>query len=177
MKKISIITGTNRPKSLTKEVVNQVEEIFKKNEIDYYLIDIATLPPESFTQQIFINKNDVLLKQIEKIKKSQGLYIVTPEYNGSMPGSLKQFIDSWSFPDCWDGKKVAFVGLASGEWGGLRPVEHLQGIFSYRDTFIYSRKVYIKKINQIMQENKGRLSSEIIDRLEKQIIGFSQFLN
>lgn len=172
---INIIIGSNRPNNLTSEVALQAEEIFKKYSIDCSIIDIGQLPDSSFTKEIYTKKNDVLLKSIEEIKKSTGLYILTPEYNGSIPGVLKQFIDSWSFPDCWMNKKVAFVGLASGEWGGMRPVEHLQGIFSYRDTFIYPKRVFIKNINKVFAENNNRLSEDILDRLDKQIQGFAEF--
>lgn len=172
---ISIVIGTNRPQNLTTKVSLQVEEIFKKKKISYRVIDIGKLPNESFTKQIYVQKNQQLLEAIEQIKNSKGIYILTPEYNGSIPGALKQFIDSWAFPDCWINKKVAFVGLASGEWGGIRPVEHLQGIFSYRDTFIYPKRVFIKNINKVFAENNNSLSKDLLERLEKQIEGFHQF--
>lgn len=55
--------------------------------------------------------------------KADGFFIVTPEYNHSFPGSLKRMLDSEL--KNYVHKPVAFAGVSSSKWGGVRAIEHL----------------------------------------------------
>ncbi|MFJ8194972.1 NADPH-dependent FMN reductase [Streptomyces sp. NPDC096094] len=54
--------------------------------------------------------------------------VVVPEYNRSITGPLKTFIDS--FQSEWQAKPVGFVGYGLGTAGGARAIEHLRQIFA-----------------------------------------------
>jgi NAD(P)H-dependent FMN reductase len=58
-------------------------------------------------------------------ERAQGFFIVTPEYNHSFPGSLKRMLDSEL--KNYIHKPVAFAGVSSGGWGGVRAIEQLVG--------------------------------------------------
>ena len=109
------------------------------------------------------------------VLQASGLHVVTPEYNGSMPGVLKYFIDLLKFPESFERRPVCFTGLAAGTWGALRPVEQLQQIFGYRNAHIYPERVFIPGIgNQLGAD--GRLKDEeLVGRLRKQAAGFAEF--
>jgi len=55
--------------------------------------------------------------------RALGFFIVSPEYNHSMPGSLKRMLDSEL--KNYVHKPVAFAGASSGQWGGVRAIEAL----------------------------------------------------
>lgn len=55
--------------------------------------------------------------------RAEGFFIVTPEYNHSMPGTLKRMLDSEL--KNYVHKPVAFAGVSSGQWGGVRAIEAL----------------------------------------------------
>lgn len=55
--------------------------------------------------------------------RADAFFIVTPEYNHSIPGSLKRMLDSEL--DNYIHKPVAFAGASSGQWGGVRAIEAL----------------------------------------------------
>ena len=59
----------------------------------------------------------------ELIKKADAFFIVTPEYNHSFPGSLKRMLDSELDP--YIHKAVAFAGVSSGRFAGVRAIEQL----------------------------------------------------
>lgn len=63
----------------------------------------------------------------DKIIASDGVLIVTPEYNGSFPASLKNAIDV--LYEEWHRKPVAFSTVSSGDFGGLQALTHLQFVF------------------------------------------------
>ena len=108
---------------------------------------------------------------------ADGLVIITPEYNGGAPGVLKYFIDMLKFPESFERRPVAFVGLAAGVWGALRPVEQLQMIFGYRNALIFPERVFLPGIGQQLDAD-GRLKDpELVQRLRKQAQGFLQFVS
>jgi NAD(P)H-dependent FMN reductase len=64
----------------------------------------------------------------DKIKEADAFIIVTPEYNQSIPGVLKNAIDSVFFSFRFRQKPVAFVAYSLGFTAGARAVEHLTQI-------------------------------------------------
>ena len=73
-------------------------------------------------------------------------------------------------------RPVCFVGVAAGMWGALRPVEQLQAIFGYRNSFIYPDRVFLPAINDLL-DARGRLKdAELLDRLRAQANGFVDFV-
>ena len=103
------------------------------------LLDLAHLPPEIFSPASYAEKPAAFKKFTDAILAADGVVIVTPEYNGSVPGILKYFIDMLPFPESFEQRPVCFVGLAAGIWGALRPVEQLQAIFRLSQCLHFSR--------------------------------------
>lgn len=114
---ITLISGTNRPASNTRKVTAVIEGIYR---------DLHDLPLELFAPGAYAEKPAAFAPFAQGVLEASGLVVVTPEYNGSMPGVLKVFIDHLKFPESFEGKPVCFVGLAAGMWGALRGVEQLQ---------------------------------------------------
>ncbi|MBB5916081.1 NAD(P)H-dependent FMN reductase [Nocardia transvalensis] len=63
----------------------------------------------------------------EKLSRADAFVVVTPEYNHSYPGSLKNLVDAHHAE--WQAKPVGFVSYG-GISGGLRAVEHLRHVFA-----------------------------------------------
>ena len=103
--------------------------------------------------------------------------MVTPEYNGSMPGVLKLFIDHLKFPESFEAKPVCFVGLAAGMWGALRSVEQLQAIFGYRNAHVFPKRVFIPGIGQALGSDGQFVDPELTGRLREQTRGFVRFVD
>ena len=119
---ISLVVGTNRPGSNTRKVVGHVEEIYAELQVPLHVIDLAQLPAEIFSPASYAEKPKAFQPFAEAVLKSDGLHVVTPEYNGSVPGILKYFIDMLKFPESFERRPVCFTGVAAGIWGALRPV-------------------------------------------------------
>ena len=173
---LTLIVGTNRPASNTRKVAAQVEEIYRGLDVPLQVLDLAKLPQEIFLPTSYGEKPRSFHPFADAILKSSGLIIVTPEYNGGMPGILKYFIDMLKFPESFEERPVCFVGLAAGMWGALRPVEQLQLIFGYRYAYLYPERVFLPKINDLLNQ-EGRLTDpEILERLKTQAEGFVGFV-
>jgi NAD(P)H-dependent FMN reductase len=171
-----MIVGTNRPGSNTRRVANHIEEIYTALKTPLRVLDLAKLPPEIFSPASYAEKPKAFHPFANAVLEASGLVVVTPEYNGSIPGILKYFIDMLEFPESFEKRPVCFVGLAAGLWGALRPVEQLQAIFGYRNAHIYPERVFLPQVNKLL-DDIGRLKSqEILERLKAQAEGFIEFV-
>jgi chromate reductase len=173
---ITLISGTNRPGSNTRKITRQIEELYAGRNVPIQVLDLNQLPADIFSPAAYAEKPKAFLPFAEAILKSAGLHVVTPEYNGSVPGVLKYFIDMLKFPESFERRPVCFTGLSAGIWGALRPVEQLQAIFGYRNAHIYPERVFLPQIHNLLDE-AGRLKNpELVDRLRKQAEGFVEFV-
>jgi len=100
---------------------------------------------------------------------------VVAEYNGSFPGVLKYFIDMLRFPESLVDVPAGFVGVAAGEWGGLRAVEQLEMVFQYRHAHLYGRRVFLKGIDRLLDEDGRITDPALAERLETMVRGFAAF--
>ncbi len=172
---ITLLVGSNRPGSNTRLVARQLEGIYTEMKQPVRLLDLAQLPPEIFTPSAYAKKPASFAPFADAVLTSAGLHVVTPEYNGSMPGVLKYFIDLLKFPESFERRPVCFTGLAAGQWGALRAVEQLQQIFGYRNAHIFPERVFIPGIGQQMGADGRLKDEELVGRLRKQASGFVEF--
>lgn len=173
---MTLLSGTNRPESNTRKVARQVEEIYAQLNVPLRVIDLADLPPEIFSASSYAAKPASFLPFADAVLQSSGLVVVSPEYNGGIPGVLKYFIDMLKFPESFQDRPVCFVGLAAGMWGALRPIEQLQAIFGYRNAYIYPQRVFLPGINELLDDQGRFQDPEFVDRLKNQAAGFVGFV-
>lgn len=173
---ITIIVGTNRPGSNTRKIAAHVEDSYRELKVPLRILDLAQLPPEIFSPSSYGEKPKSFQPFADAVLQSAGLHVVSPEYNGGIPGVLKYFIDMLKFPESFEHRPVCFTGVAAGIWGALRPVEQLQAIFSYRNAYIYPERVFLPQVNGLLGPD-GRLNdAELVGRLKKQAAGFVGFV-
>ena len=173
---IVIISGTNRPGSNTRKVTTHVQAHYQSLGVKTHLLDLAELPAEIISPSAYAEKPAGLKKFTDAILAAEGLVIVTPEYNGGIPGILKYFIDMLPFPESFEQRPVCFVGLAAGIWGALRPVEQLQAIFGYRNAYIFPERVFMPGIGKLLNETGQFTSPDLDKRLSRQAEGFVGFV-
>lgn len=173
---MTLIVGTNRPGSNTRKVAAQVEEIYAGLNVPLRVLDLAQLPPEIFSPAAYGEKPKSFQPFAEAVLASAGLHVVTPEYNGSVPGVLKYFIDMLKFPESFEQRPVCFTGLAAGIWGALRPVEQLQAIFGYRNAHIFPNRVFLPQIYNLLDDAGKLKDAELLERLKQQAAGFVEFV-
>lgn len=172
---IVLIVGTNRAGSNSRKVAAQVEDIYKELKTPLRVLDLAQLPPEVFSPSSYGEKPKSFQPFADAVLQSSGLHVVTPEYNGGMPGVLKYFIDMLKFPESFERRPVCFTGVAAGVWGALRPVEQLQAIFGYRNAYIYPERVFMPQVNNLLDADGKIKDAELVGRLKKQVEGFVGF--
>src|SRR5271154_7333955 len=173
---ITLIVGTNRPGSDLRKVAAQLEEIYAELKVPLHVLDLAKLPPDIFSPTSYAEKPKSFHPFADAILKSDGLHVVTPEYNGSVPGVLKYFIDMLKFPESFEQKPVCFTGLAAGICGALRPVEQLQAIFGFRNAHIFPTRGFLPQIYNLLDDSGKIKETELLERLKAQADGFAGFV-
>jgi len=173
---IAQIVATNRPGSNTAKVAAHVAEIYAAKGNPLHVVDLHQLPVEIFAPSSYAEKPASFAPFQEAMSKASAIVVVTPEYNGGVPGVFKYFIDMLKFPGTFTGKPFAFVGLSAGVGGAVRPVEQFSTLVTYLRGVIYPGTVNIPGIYDHLNE-AGRLKTpELIERLEKQAAGFIKFV-
>lgn len=174
---IQVVVATNRLDSRSSLIAKNVCEKFKSLNLEaevMLLSDIKWGELESNTYGADAIPAS-MKPMIKKLNESDGLYVVCPEYNGSYPGAIKTFIDYWEYPKTFEKRPVCFTGLG-GMFGGLRPVEHLQQVFGYRNAFIYPERIFLQNVWTAIDE-KGEPKDETVSGLLRtQVEGFGKFV-
>lgn len=170
-----IISGTNREGSLSSVFSHALNEIYQDKGVSSKVLELAELPPETFSPSAYTEKPAKVLEFTKDILSASGLVIVVPEYNGSMPGALKLFIDLLPYPDSFEGRPICYIGIASGQFGALRPVEHLQQVFGYRNAYNFPKRVFVPAVHNVASRENGITDSELQSRLAGQADDFIQF--
>ena len=170
-----IISATNRPESNSRIVAGIVQKIYKNLNCSTKIISLRDVPFEKLIEDPYPQKLPDNVKQIIlKLNTASAFTIVCPEYNGSFPGIFKFFIDHWSYPETFEYRPIAFVGLG-GRFGALRPIEQLQQIMGYRNAFIYPERVFLQNIDDLLSDGKI-INEEIMALLNQQAQGFLKFI-
>ncbi|QIF05890.1 NAD(P)H-dependent oxidoreductase [Roseimicrobium sp. ORNL1] len=173
--KITLLSGTNRPGSNTRKVTAIIAGLYQEIGQPVDVLDLAELPPEIFSPEAYAHKPAAFARFSETILQSDGVHIVTPEYNGGVPGILKFFIDMLKFPESFQHRPVAFTGVAAGMWGALRPVEQLQAIFGYRNAYICPERVFLPNVFDLLTDEGTLADTALVDRLRGQATAFVKF--
>jgi NAD(P)H-dependent FMN reductase len=131
MLKIGIILGSTRPGRNGAAVANLVlEQASKRTDATFELVDIESfhlpLLDEPGPPSMAPHTKPHTIAWAEKIASLDAFVVVTPEYNHSTSGALKNAID-YLYSE-WANKAAGFVGY--GSLGGARAVEHLRVIFA-----------------------------------------------
>lgn len=171
-----IISGTNRPNSKTAEVSKLLQSMFADQGEQVEILDLAKVGLHEVSGAHYYENQPLAMQDaIKKVNAAEGLMVVVPEYNGSMPGALKYFIDHWKYPDSFEYRPISLVGLG-GRFGALRAVEHLQGVFGYRNAFIFPERVFITDVGKNLVN--GQIQNPLVsDLLKRQVKNFSRFVS
>lgn len=171
-----IISGTNRPNSKTAEVCKILQSLYKEQGEQVEIIDLAKVGLTEVDGAHYSANQPVSMQDaIKKVTAADGIIVVVPEYNGSMPGALKYFIDHWKYPDTFEFRPICLVGLG-GRFGALRAVEHLQGVFGYRNGFIYPERVFLTDVSKTLIN--GEIQNPLVlSLLKNQTKNFSRFVS
>jgi chromate reductase, NAD(P)H dehydrogenase (quinone) len=154
------IAGSLRQGSFNRSLLRLAQEMAPSG-MAIESFDIAPIQPynEDLRQQGFPKPVEDLRA---RIKAADGLLFVTPEYNYSIPGVLKNAIDWASRPpeQPFDGKPIGIMGTSAGVLGGARAQYHLRQCFIFLNGLVMNRPEVMIPAAQTKFDENGRISDQ-----------------
>ena len=130
---IAVLVGSLRKDSLNRQLVSALAKLAPEH-FQLQLLEIGDLP--LYNQDDDAHQCEAVLRLKASIGAAQGVLFVTPEYNRSVPGVLKNAIDHASRPpgqSAWKGKPASVLGVSVGSTGTCMAQQHLRNVLSYLD--------------------------------------------
>ena len=131
--KIAVVIGSIRQESFNRKLALALAHLAPEN-FTFEHVRIDNLP--LYNQDHDGKQAPEVLKLKSEIAAAQGLLFVTPEYNRSIPGVLKNAIDHASRPygqSAWAGKPAGVIGVSVGAIGTALAQQHLRNVLAYLD--------------------------------------------
>jgi len=128
---IAVIVGSLRQDSFNKKLATALAKLAPAD-FSFKQVQIGELP--LYNQDDDVHQAAAVLQLKSDIKAAHGLLFVTPEYNRSIPGVLKNALDHASRPygdSAWSGKPAGVVGVSVGAIGTAMAQQHLRNILAY----------------------------------------------
>lgn len=131
--RIALIIGSLRDGSYNRKVANAVARLAPQG-VEFVDVRIDDLPP--YDQDDDKDPAPSVQRLKQQIAAADGIMFVTPEYNRSIPGVLKNALDHASRPygeSAWAGKPAGVMGVSIGAIGTATAQQHLRNILAYLD--------------------------------------------
>jgi len=179
VKKIGVVIGSLRKESLNRKMANVLIKLAPAS-LSLQIIEIGDLTIYNQDLEDANNIPDSWKKFREKIQSCDGILFVTPEYNRSIPGVLKNAIDIGSRPygkSVWTGKPAAVISVSPGAVGGFGANQHLRQTFVFLDIRAMQQpEAYIGQAGDLFDQS-GEVSKEDTKKfLSKFINSFAEWM-
>lgn len=117
------------------------------------LIDLEALDLPLFHERLRYLKEPApaLVSFTERVRKAHGVIIVTPEYNGSFPASLKNVIDV--ITQDWKRKPVGLCSVSSGSFGGTQVIVSLSFVLWKIRAWVVGGPLQVPMVQDQFQED------------------------
>jgi chromate reductase, NAD(P)H dehydrogenase (quinone) len=174
---VVVIVGSIRKESFTLKIANALAKLAPAT----LKLDVTTLHGISFfNQDLEATPPADWLAFREKLQKSNAVLFVTPEYNRSISGVLKNAIDVGSRPygkSSFIGKPTGIVSNSPGPLGGVSAAKHLQNILpGISGPILGQPEIYLNGVGDAFDE-KGNLTKESMQKVLQQYIdAFAAFV-
>jgi chromate reductase len=158
--KIGIIIGSIATESINRKLAGAIQQL-DVDDVEFFEIPIKDLPLYSWDHDADYPAEGKALKAA--IEGADGILIVTPEYNRSIPGALKNAIDWASRPwgtNSFNEKVVAVIGTSPGAIGTAAGQQHLKSILAFLNTIQLGQpEGYIQFTPELLDEH-GAFANE-----------------
>lgn len=131
--KVAVVVGSLRRDSFNAQLAKSLVKL-APSDFSFKHSEIGDLP--LYNQDVEANPAKEVHRLKSEIQSADGLLFVTPEYNRSIPGVLKNAIDHASRPygqNAWAGKPAGILGVSVGAIGTALAQQHLRNILAYLD--------------------------------------------
>jgi chromate reductase len=141
--KVAVVVGTNRRGSINRKLAEALVRL-GSDRLDAEFIRIDDLPMYNFDLET--ERPETVKRFTQQVASADGLLIVMPEHNRSIPAVLKNAIDWGSKPmdrNVWKGKVAAITGASPGAIGTAVGQQHLRQVLGILGSLVIGGEAYI----------------------------------
>lgn len=160
--KVVTISGSVREGNNTDKALSIAEKYLESKGVEVNRIDAAkyklNLPGLPESEDASKIQNLVL--------EADAVLIATPEYHGSYSSVLKLIIDNLGFPSSLAGKPVSLLGVAAGQIGAIKALEHLRSITAHLGMIALPKSVSVASVYSKLDANGEIAGDDLVQRIE-----------
>lgn len=175
--RIAVLVGSLRKDSLNRRLANAIAALAPQD-FSFEPLRIDDLP--LFNQDEEKQPAAAVTRLKSAIRAADGVLFVTPEYNRSIPGSLKNALDQASRPygdSAWVGKPAGVMGASQGAPGTSMAQQHLRNILAYLDMPTLGQPEVFLQVKEGTFDASGALVNEETKKfLGKWVDAFTAFV-
>lgn len=164
---IAVVVGSLRKDSFNRKLANAIVKLAPPD-FSFRQVEIGDLP--LYNQDDDDHQAASVVRMKGEIAGADGLLFVTPEYNRSIPGVLKNALDHGSRPygqNAWAGKPAGVLGVSPGSAGTAMAQQHLRNILSFLDVptqgqpeaYIQVREGLFDEVGEIGEASRPHLQN------------------
>jgi chromate reductase len=156
---IAVVIGSLRRDSYNRQLANAIKRLAPDG-LSFQDLRIDDLP--LYNQDNDANQAEPVQRLKREVAAADGLIFVTPEYNRSVPGVLKNAIDQASRPygqSAWKGKPAGIIGASVGAPGTSMAQQHLRNILAYLDVPTLGQPEAFIQVNDDFFEAAGDIAN------------------
>ena len=176
-RKIAVVVGSLRKESFTRKVAKSIM-LLAPPTLEMTIVEIGQLP--LYNQDDDNNPAEPVRRFKTEIAQAQGVLFVTPEYNRSVPGVLKNAIDVGSRPygqSAWSGKPGAVVSASPSGIGGFGANHHLrQSLVFLNVPAMAQPEAYIGGVDKLLGEDGSISNAGTREFMQKFLAAFEQWI-
>jgi chromate reductase len=176
-RKVAVIVGSLRKASLNRKMAH-VLIAMAPPPLELGIVEIGALP--LYSEDWDIDPPPAVLEFRRQLGAAEAVLFVTPEYNRSVPGGLKNAIDVGSRPggkSVWSGKPGAVVTVSPGALGGFGANHALRQSMVFLDMpMLQQPEMYIGQATALFDESGVLINDAMRARLEKFLAAFARWV-
>ena len=164
---IAVIVGSLRQDSINRKLATALAKLAPP-EFTFTQVEIGDLPP--YNQDDDANQAPAVKRMKSEIAAARGVLFVTPEYNRSIPGVLKNALDHGSRPygqSVWGGKPAGVLGASIGAVGTALAQQHLRNVLAYLDMPTLGQPEAFIHAKEGLFDESGNIGAASRDFLQK----------
>jgi len=177
MTKVGIVVGSLRKGAYAKMWAKNIAELFP-SEYETEFLEIGNLP--LYSEDYDGNEPKEYLDFRASIERQDAIVFVTPEYNRSVPGVLKNAIDIGSRPygeNKWDGKPALVVSHSISGISGFGANHHLRQSLTFLNMPVLQQpEVYLPTSQNLLDENGNITEPSTTEFLESVVAAFTELI-
>ena len=176
-RQIAVIVGSLRKDSFNRKLANALVKL-APSEFSFKQLEIGDLP--LYNQDDDAQQAAPVKRLKAEIAAADGLLFVSPEYNRSIPGVLKNAIDHASRPygqSAWAGKPAGVLGVSVGAIGTAVAQQHLRNVLAYLDVPTLGQPEAFIQAKDGLFDSAGNIGSDSKAFLQKWMDRYAAWIN